>query len=85
MVALVDVVLPHVLVLPDHDSVLLEGVVVDLNLPARLDALGLAQDDVTRVVGEDAEEGRGGRRAAAGGGSGGGCQQQEGERAFHCD
>ena len=80
VVALVDVVLPHVLVPPDPDSVLLDGVVVDLNLPARLDALGLAQDDVTRVFGEDAEEGRGGRGAA-----GGGCEQQEGERGFHCD
>ena len=82
VVSLVDVVLPHVLVLPDPDLVLFDGVVVDLDLPARLDSLGLAKDDVTRVVGEDSEEGRGGGRGAPGGGGG---QDQESESGFHCD
>ena len=82
MVALVDIVLPRVLVPPDPDSVCLEGVVVDLDLFARLDALGPAQDDVTRVVGEDAEELRGG---GCGGAAAGGRQEEKGERGFHGD
>ena len=83
MILFVDAVLLYIFVLPDPDSVFGDGPVVDFNLLARLEAVGLAQHDVTRVLGEDAEEGRGGRggRCAASGGG----QQQEGERGFHCD
>ena len=41
VVPLVDVVLLHVLVLPDPDPVTLQRLVVDLDLPAGLDALRL--------------------------------------------
>ena len=58
VVSLVDGVLLEILVLPHVDPVLVDGAVVDSDLPARLDAVRLAVDDVTGVVGEDLEKGR---------------------------